>query len=311
MSVGSPLSRKLPQGQDARPAVAVSAKLRRNVTGWALILPLVLILIPFFVLPIIGVAVTSFVESDGFGGIIPTFTWDNYTTLFASDLTFNLYWSTLKFTFFTWVFSLFLGFWVAYFLVFHVRNQLLALGLFLLCTVPFWTSNIIRMISWIPLLGKEGLINSALIAAGIIDEPLEILLFSSLAVVIAYVHQLTIFMVVPIFNSMARIDKRLVEAAVDAGASKFDVVRLIVLPMCKSGIALGSIFVVSIVMGDFFVVKVMSGGGTASVVGAFYEDIGVLQYPSAAASAILLTGIVFLMVVAILRTVDVRKELSR
>jgi putative spermidine/putrescine transport system permease protein len=291
--------------------VAVSAKLRRNVTGWALILPLVLILIPFFVLPIIGVAVTSFVESDGFGGIIPTFTWDNYTTLFASDLTLNLYWSTLKFTFFTWVFSLFLGFWVAYFLVFHVRNQLLALGLFLLCTVPFWTSNIIRMISWIPLLGKEGLINSALMTAGIIDEPLEILLFSSLAVVIAYVHQLTIFMVVPIFNSMARIDKRLVEAAVDAGASKFDVVRLIVLPMCKSGIALGSIFVVSIVMGDFFVVKVMSGGGTASVVGAFYEDIGVLQYPSAAASAILLTGIVFLMVVAILRTVDVRKELSR
>lgn len=291
--------------------MALSAKLRRNVTGWALILPLVLILIPFFVLPIIGVAITSFLESDGFGGIIPNFTWDNYTTLFSSDLTFNLYWSTLKFTFFTWIFSLILGFWVAYFLVFHVRNQLLALGLFLLCTVPFWTSNIIRMISWIPLLGKEGLINSALISVGIIDEPLEILLFSSLAVVIAYVHQLTIFMVVPIFNSMARIDKRLVEAAVDAGASKFDVVRLIVLPMCKSGIALGSIFVVSIVMGDFFVVKVMSGGGSASVVGAFYEDIGVLQYPSAAASAIFLTVIVFLMVVAILRTVDVRKELSR
>jgi len=290
--------------------VALSARMKRNVTGWALILPLVLILIPFFVLPIIGVAVTSFLESDGFGGIIPNFTWDNYLTLFSSDLTFNLYWSTVKFTFFTWVFSLFFGFWVAYFLVFHVRNQLFALGLFLLCTVPFWTSNIIRMISWIPLLGKEGLINSALLAAGIIDQPLEVLLFSSLAVVIAYVHQLTIFMIVPIFNSMARIDKRLVEAAVDAGASKFDVVRLIVLPMCKSGIALGSIFVVSIVMGDFFVVKVMSGGGTASVVGAFYEDIGVLQYPSAAASAILLTVIVFLMVVAILRTVDVRKELS-
>jgi len=291
--------------------VAISARLKRNLTGWGLILPLVLILIPFFVLPIIGVAITSFLESDGFGGIFPNFTWDNYTTLFSSDLTFNLYWSTLKFTFFTWVFSLFLGFWVAYFLVFHVRNQILALGLFLLCTVPFWTSNIIRMISWIPLLGKEGLINSALIGAGIIDQPLEILLFSSLAVVIAYVHQLTIFMIVPIFNSMARIDKRLVEAAVDAGASKFDVVRLIVLPMCKSGIALGSIFVVSIVMGDFFVVKVMSGGGTASVVGAFYEDIGVLQYPSAAASAILLTVIVFLMVLAILRTVDVRKELSQ
>ena len=236
----------------------MQARLKRNLTGWALILPLVVILVPFFVLPIIGVAATSFLESDGFGGIIPDFTWDNYVSLFTSQLTFDLYWSTIKFTFFTWVFSLILGFWVAYFLVFHVRNQLLALGLFLLCTVPFWTSNIIRMISWIPLLGKEGLINSALLGAGVIDQPLEVLLFSSLAVVIAYVHQLTIFMIVPIFNSMARIDKRLVEAAVDAGASKLDVVRLIILPMSKSGIALGSIFVVSIVMGDFFVVKVMS-----------------------------------------------------
>ena len=99
-------------------------------------------------------------------------------------------------------------------------------------------------------------------------------------------------MIVPIFNSMARIDKRVVEAAIDAGASRFDIMRLIIVPLSKSGIALGSIFVVSIVMGDFFVIKVMSGGGSASVVGAFYEDIGVLQYPTAAASAIILTVIV-------------------
>ncbi len=177
--------------------------------------------------------------------------------------------------------------------------------------MPFWTSNIIRMISWIPLLGKEGLINSALIGVGVIDQPLDVLLFSSLAVVIAYVHQLTIFMIVPIFNSMARIDKRIIEAARDAGASRLDIMRLIVLPLSKTGIALGSIFVVSIVMGDFFVVKVMSGGGSASVVGAFYEDIGVLQYPSAAASAVVLTIVVTMMVLLILRTVDVRKELTR
>jgi len=82
-------------------------------------------------------------------------------------------------------------------------------------------------------------------------------------------------------------------------------------PLCKSGIALGSIFVVSIVMGDFFVTKVMSGGGSASVVGAFYEDIGVLQYPSAAASAVLLTVILMVAVSLILRTVDIRKEIAR
>jgi putative spermidine/putrescine transport system permease protein len=286
-------------------------KAGRNRAGWLLILPLVLVLVPFFIVPIIGVVAASFVQSDGFGGIIPSFTLDNYKNVFTSQLTYQLYWATFKFTLFAWFFSLLIGFWVAYFLVFHVRSPLLALGLFLLCTVPFWTSNIIRMISWIPLLGKEGLINSGLIRAHVIDQPLDILLFSSLAVTIAYVHQLTIFMIVPIFNSMARIDKRTIEAARDAGASRFEIVRLIVLPMCKTGIALGSIFVISIVMGDFFVVKVMSGGGSASVVGAFYEDIGVLQYPSAAASATILTIIVSLLAAVILSTVDLRKELTR
>jgi putative spermidine/putrescine transport system permease protein len=192
-----------------------------------------------------------------------------------------------------------------------VHNQLLSIGLFLLCTVPFWTSNIIRMISWIPLLGKEGLINAGLIKTGIVHEPLEFLLFSSFSVVVAYVHQLTIFMIVPIYNAMARIDRRFVEAAIDCGASRLDIMRLIVLPLSKSGIALGSIFVVSIVMGDFFVVKVMSGGGSASVVGALYEDIGVLQYPTAAASAVVLTVAVVSIIALILRTVDVRREIAR
>jgi putative spermidine/putrescine transport system permease protein len=257
--------------------------------GWLYISPLMLVLLPFFVAPILVVFAASFMQSDGFGGIIASPTLQNYIDIFSSGLTANLYYETIKFTLLTW----------------------LAIGLFILCTVPFWTSNIIRMISWIPLLGKEGLINMALIKVGVIHEPLEFLLFSGFSVVVAYVHQLTIFMIVPIFNSMGRIDKRVVEAALDAGASRFDIMRYIILPLSKNGIALGTIFVVSIVMGDFFVIKVMSGGGSASVVGALYEDVGVLQYPTAAASAVVLTILVTLIVTAILRTVDVRKEITR
>ena len=286
-------------------------RLNKSVVSWLYILPLVLVLVPFFVAPMLVVLVASVFNTDGFGGLIPTFTLDNYIGVLTSGLTFKLYFETIRFTALVWVFTLILGFLVAYFLVFHVRNQLLAIGLFLLCTVPFWTSNIIRMISWIPLLGKEGLINSALLKLGLIHEPLTFLLYSSFAVVVAYVHQLTIFMVVPIFNSMVRIDKRVVEAAVDAGASRLDVMRLIVIPLSKSGVALGSIFVVAIVMGDFFVTKVMSGGGSASVVGAFYEDIGVLQYPTAAASAVILTAMLMLSVALILRTVDIRREITQ
>jgi len=285
--------------------------LRQNLSSWLYVSPLMLVLVPFFLMPIIVVLAASFLDTDGFGGLLPSFTLANYLDVLTSAQTFHLYMATLKFTVLTWFFSLIIGFLVAYFLVFHVRSQLLAIGLFLVCTVPFWTSNIIRMISWIPLLGKEGLVNSALLGTGLIREPLEVLLYSGLAVVIAYVHQLTIFMVVPIFNSMARIDKRIVEAALDAGASRLDVMRLIVVPMSKSGIALGSIFVISIVMGDFFVVKVMSGGSSASVVSAFYENVGVLQYPIAAASAVLLTVVLVAVIALILRVVDIRREITQ
>jgi putative spermidine/putrescine transport system permease protein len=198
---------------------------RDDAFGWLYISPLMLVLLPFFVAPILVVFAASFMQSDGFGGIIASPTLQNYIDIFSSGLTANLYYETVKFTILTWLFSLIIGFWVAYFLVFHIRSPLLAIGLFLLCTVPFWTSNIIRMISWIPLLGKEGLINMALIKVGVIHEPLEFLLFSGFSVVVAYVHQLTIFMIVPIFNSMGRIDKRVVEAALDAGASRFDIMR--------------------------------------------------------------------------------------
>jgi putative spermidine/putrescine transport system permease protein len=285
--------------------------LRHNLSSWLYVSPLMLVLVPFFLMPIVVVLAASFLDTDGFGGLLPSFTLANYLDVLTSAQTFHLYMATLKFTVLTWFFTLIIGFLVAYFLVFHVRNQLLAIGLFLVCTVPFWTSNIIRMISWITLLGKEGLVNSALLGTGVIREPLEVLLYSGLAVVIAYVHQLTIFMVVPIFNSMARIDKRIVEAALDAGASRLDIMRFIVVPMSKSGIALGSIFVISIVMGDFFVVKVMSGGSSASVVSAFYENVGVLQYPIAAASAVILTLVLIAVISLVLRAVDIRREITR
>ena len=284
---------------------------RKNLVAWLYVAPLMLVLVPFFLLPILVVFVASVFDTDGFGGLLPTFTLANYVDVLTSAQTFHLYMATLKFTVLTWFFTLLIGFLVAYFLVFHVKNQLLAIGLFLVCTVPFWTSNIIRMISWIPLLGKEGLINSAMLGTGVIQAPIEVLLYSGLAVVIAYVHQLTIFMVVPIFNSMARIDKRIVEAALDAGASRLDVMRLIIIPMSKSGIGLGSIFVISIVMGDFFVVKVMSGGSSASVVSAFYENVGVLQYPIAAASAVVLTVVLIAVISLILRAVDIRREITQ
>ena len=278
----------------------------------------VLLLCVVWFTPVLALLVTSF-RTDGDAStsgwwtvlLAPRFILDNYVDLFRSEVTLRLYLSSLKFAAMVWVITLVLGFNIAYFLVFHVQSLLVKIGLFLLCTVPFLTSNVIRMISWIPFLGRNGIFNEALMAAGITSQPLEFLLFSDFAVVVAYVHLFTLFMVVPIFNSMARIDRSLLEAAFDAGAGRWRVVAEVVLPLSKTGIALGSIFVVTLVMGDFFVVRTMSGGQSASVVSALQNEVAALQYPPAAASAVIMVIIVTLMVAGILRVVDVRKELVR
>lgn len=280
-----------------------------RVASWLQVAPVALILILFFGLPMLVVAAVSFFDY-GQGRLYPAFIFDNYVEVFSSSVTLRLYLSSLKFALIVWAVTLFIGFNVAYFLVFHVRTVLWQIGLFLLCTVPFWTSNIIRMISWIPFLGRNGIFNETFVGLGIVSHPMEFLLFSDFAVVVAYVHLFTLFMVVPIFNSMARIDRSLIEAAYDAGAGRWRILTEVILPLSKTGIALGSIFVITLVMGDFFVVKVMSGGQSASVVSALSNEISAIQYPPAAANALILVAIVTLMVSGILRLVDVRKELT-
>jgi putative spermidine/putrescine transport system permease protein len=284
-------------------------RIPQPVASWLQVGPAALILVLFFGLPMLVVVAVSFFDY-GQGRLYPTFILDNYREIFESSVTLRLYLSSIKFALIVWAVTLLIGFNIAYFLVFHVRTLLWQIGLFLLCTVPFWTSNIIRMISWIPFLGRNGIFNQALVNLGIVPNPLEFLLFSDFAVIVAYVHLFTLFMVVPIFNSMARIDRSLMEAAYDAGAGRLRIVLEIVLPLSKTGIALGSIFVVTLVMGDFFVVKTMSGGQSASVASALSNEISAIQYPPAAANAMILVVIVTLMVSAILRLVDVRKELT-
>ena len=280
----------------------------RGLTAYIQAAPLLLILGFFFLLPIAMIAVVSFWDYD-FSGLYPAFLTMNYTDTLGSWVTWKTYFNTLKFTAMVWAATLFIGFWVAYFLAFHVRSAVMQMVLFLVCTVPFLTSNIIRMIAWIPVLGRNGLLNTALLHMGIIAQPIEWLLYSEFAVVLAMVHLYTLFMVTPIFNTLMRIDRSLIEAARDGGASPWQVITNVVIPLAKPGMAIGTIFVVTLVMADFSTVQVMSGGQSASVALMMKNQMSLLQYPAAAANAVVLLIVVLLMVAAILRAVDIRKEL--
>ncbi|MFC7704571.1 ABC transporter permease [Plastorhodobacter daqingensis] len=276
--------------------------------SWLLAAPITAVLAFFLLLPIVMIVIVSFWGATEYS-IYPAFEFENYRYLFGSAVTYRVFLQTFIFAATTWALTLVIGFTVAYFLAFHIRSQTWQIALFLLCTIPFWTSNIIRMISWVPFLGRNGLANQALISMGIVDQPLEWLLFSNFAVTLAFVHLYTLFMVVPIFNTMMRIDKSLIEAARDGGASGFQILTNIVIPLTKPGIMIGSIFVVALVMGDFITVRFMSGSQTANVGRLISNDIGLLQYPSAAATAVVLLATVLITIAIMLRFVDIRKEL--
>jgi putative spermidine/putrescine transport system permease protein len=283
--------------------------MRARLSAYLQVAPLTAVFVGFFVLPIMLVLLVSFFEYQTYQLLIPAFTLQNYIDVFTSSVTYRTYLSTLRFCVIVWAITLVLGFTIAYFLAFHVRSLRWQMVLFLLCTIPFWTSNVIRMIAWIPLLGRHGVVNTVLQSLGLVDAPIEWLLYSEFAVILGYVYLYTLFMLVPIFNAMMRIDRALLEAAGDSGATEWQTLWHVIVPLCKPGVAIGSIFVIAVVMGDFVTVNVLGGGQIASVGKTIMTELSYLQFPPAAANALVLLIAVVLMLVMLTRLVDIRKEL--
>ncbi len=282
--------------------------MRKALPAWMQALPMGAVFLVFFAMPLMLIVAVSFWPQNEYT-LEPGFTLDNYLSLFDGDTTLRTYLSTLKFCAIVWLITLVLGFTLSYFVAFHVPSLAAQTVLFTLMTIPFWTSNVIRMISWIPLLGRHGWINQTLLDMGFIREPLDWLLYSDFSVVLAFVHLNTTFMMVPIFNSMMKIDRALLEAANDCGASAWQTLWNVIVPLCRTGILIGSIFVITLVMGDFVTVGVMGGQQIASVGKTIQVQTAYLQFPLAAANAVVLLGVVLLIIVALNRLVDLRKEL--
>ena len=281
-----------------------------------LALPFMVTIVLFFILPLLLVVIVSFWDYTSYS-IVPDFIFTNYEDIFYGCIdnlpelctAFSTYLSTIKFVLITWFITLIIGFLIAFFLAFCVGSIALQIALFLICTIPFWTSNVIRMISWIPLLGRNGLVNEGLLTVGVVEAPVEWLLYSEFAVIVAFVHLYTLFMVVPIFNSMLRIDRSLLEAAYDTGASTWQMLINVIIPLCRPGIIIGSIFVVTIVMGDFLTIGVMGGQQIASVGKIINVEMQYLQFPAAAANAVILIFTTLMIIFGMTRIIDVQKEL--
>lgn len=280
-----------------------------RTASWLQASPFALVMTVLVLIPLAIIIAVSFMDY-GFAEIIPELFWGNYLDIFRSQLTIELYTTVFRHIAIVWTITLILGFTIAYYLIFHVQSNFWRAIFLMACAIPFWTSGSIRMISWVPLLGREGLVNQALMGLGFIDEPVSWLLYSEFSVLLVYVNMLTLAMLGPIANSMAKISPSIIQAARDQGATEWQTITQIIIPLIKPGITVGSIFVITAIMGDGFIVKALSGNQVNTPAGAIMNEINAFMYPPAAAKSVIMLIIVMLLVGTLLRVVDIRKELS-
>lgn len=284
----------------------------RRRRGWvtaAWAAPGTLWLLFFLVAPIVMIILVSF-WTPSLSGFEKTFTLENYRTLFGSEV----YWNQLKDSFFVALIAtgacLLLGFPIAYYLTFYVRTLRNQVALFLVLLAPFLTSYLIRAVAWqYPLMGRNGAVNQVLQNLGLIDEPLEILGFSRLSVTLALIQLYILFMITPLFFMLGQVDRSSLEAARDLGASFWKTFRSVILPQAMPGIAIGSIFVFVLTMGDYGTTRIV-GSGQVSSVGTIVQNYLVgIQFPIAAASAVFLVLAMIASVFVLLRFSKLREEL--
>src|SRR6218665_2753502 len=157
------------------PSLPAASAPGRSIAAWWQATPLTTVFVLFFLIPLALILMVSFWDFNEYE-LLPGFTFKNYLSIFEGCLssgdmcfTFKTYLSTFKFSFLVWLITLVVGFAVSYFLAFYVKSSGVQTLLFVLCTIPLWTSNVIRMISWVPLLGRNGLVNQTLVGMGAID----------------------------------------------------------------------------------------------------------------------------------------------
>ena len=276
--------------------------------AYVLLAPGVLWMLLFLVVPLLMMVYVSFWTQTTFS-INSTLTTKSWETFFASETYFGALLRTLRIWLTVLFLTLLIGYPTALFIGQFVRNKTTQTILLVACVIPFWTSFLIRVLAWRPMLGKEGAINIMLQSMGIIDQPIEVLLFTELSVIIGMVQIYVVFMVGPIAFMLARIDESLIEAARDLGASAWTIFRTIIFPLSLPGVVVGAIFVSVMVLGEFATASALSGRKVNLLGNIIVTQVGSLKWAFAAVAGVILTVVMAIVITALLRVVNLRREL--
>jgi spermidine/putrescine transport system permease protein len=257
-----------------------------------LIAPSVLWLLVFLVAPLIIVVVVSLATRGPYGKTIYEFTPGNFLRAFDT-LYLPAYWRTVWIASVTTVLTAAVSFPVSYYIALRARPNWKRV-LLVLTVIPFWTSFLIRTYSWILLLRSEGVINSALMRLGFIDEPLK-LLYSDFAVLVGQVYAELPFMILPIYVALERLDTRLLEAAQDLGANRFWTFVKVTLPLSRPGLMAGTVLVFIPSLGAFITPDLLGGAKSVMIGNLIQNQFALLNQPFGSALSLILTAAVLLL----------------
>ena len=279
----------------------VARPVRRRDLRALLVIPGALWLLAFAVAPLAILFAMSFWTSSIFG-TTTDFTLDNYRVIIDDPVYAKVLLQTLRIALTVTVLSLVLGYPMAYFLASLDERKR---GVFLvLLFLPFWSSYVVRTFVWLPMLGRTGLVNAVLLELGLISQPLDWLLYNEGATHLGLVYVYTLFMTLPIYLSLDRIDRKLIEAAADLGAGPFRTFFRVTVPLSMPGVLSGCVMVFLLACGAYVTPQLL--GGTS---GMMFGNVIAPQYTVTnnwalgAALSVVLVLVVFVCLVVIGRRV--------
>lgn len=233
-----------------------------------LVAPAALLLVFYLVIPVVAMMGLTFFRTSIFGiNFTPTLA--NYERLFSEWLYLNVLISSVRIGISVTVLVVLISFPIAYWLAKRVDRA--KMFLLVLVFVPYWINYVVRTYAWLPVLGKEGLVNSLLMSVGIISTPLDSILFNEFSVHLVLVYVFLPFGIIPLYLSLERLDNRVLRASADLGASPADTFRHIILPLSAPGLA-GAILTVFVLAVGSYVTPRLVGGPSGIMFGQLIVD---------------------------------------
>jgi spermidine/putrescine transport system permease protein len=276
--------------------------MRTRSDRW-LILPPAAALLLFFVLPLFLVLAVSFASRGTYGGVQWRGTFENYISI-LDPLYLRIFWRSLWIAVVTTVICLVLGFPLAYFIARAPKRWQGAL--LVLIIIPFWTNFLVRTYAWMFILRAEGLLNTVMMDLGILDQPLN-LLFTDGAVVIGLVYGFLPFMVLPLYATLERLDRSVIEAAWDLYAGPLRIFMKVILPLAKPGVVAGSLLVFIPTLGAYVTPDLLGGAKTMMIGNLIqHQYLVVRDWPFGSALSFVLMAAVLIAVLYYLRAGGLR-----